>query len=646
MATKARIDVTARDDTKAAFDSVSRRMSGLEKSAGLIKGAFVGIGAGLLAGLGGGALAGLFRQITAGVAALNDLSQATGATVENLSALEDIGARTGTGFESVGNAVIKLNQALNIALETATSPQAKAFRALNIDIERLARLDPAQGLFEFAKTLNGFQQNAATGRAALLLLGRSIKELGPFIHDLAQAGQLNATVTTEQAQAADQFGDNLDALGKRASDAARRIAGPLVAAINKLFEPKRGNELVESLQDELEAIQGALDAVGADVFTQTAQNYERRINQIKRELKKAILSVQREGLPEPPKPDLAVNIAAQEALERRQKEAEKRQRESAATIKRYVDQLNAQIDKTRQLTEVERALEVLRSAGVKGGAKQQEVLALAKQIDALTRGLALEKGITEELKKHALYAQERGAALERGITEQLERQKSLFQEIDDLAGRTASKRKQELTRALEDRLNAGEVFGTEELERTVKAIAGINDELKDTERLSDKLGLSFASAFEDAIVQGGNLRDVLRGLEQDILRIVTRQLVTKPLADSIGGLLSGIKLFGSAAGNVFARGLVPFARGGVVNGPTMFAFGGAFGGRLGVMGEAGPEAVMPLKRGRDGRLGVQASGSSVVNITVNVPGGTDRAAANQIAASVAQRLALASGRNN
>ncbi|WP_247651073.1 phage tail tape measure protein [Roseovarius autotrophicus] len=71
-----------------------------------------------------------------------------------------------------------------------------------------------------------------------------------------------------------------------------------------------------------------------------------------------------------------------------------------------------------------------------------------------------------------------------------------------------------------------------------------------------------------------------------------------------GGFLAS--LFGFARGGVFAGGqdLTAFARGGVVNRPTVFPFAQG----IGLMGEAGPEAILPLRRGRDGRLGVEMSG--------------------------------------
>ncbi len=104
-------------------------------------------------------------------------------------------------------------------------------------------------------------------------------------------------------------------------------------------------------------------------------------------------------------------------------------------------------------------------------------------------------------------------------------------------------------------------------------------------------------------------------------------------------MLSGIFPFANGAG--FAQGRVmPFARGGVVSQPTMFPMRG---GR-GLMGEAGPEAIMPLARGADGRLGVQTSGAGAraVNVTVNVTTpdvkGFERSQS-QIAAQMARALA-------
>jgi len=73
--------------------------------------------------------------------------------------------------------------------------------------------------------------------------------------------------------------------------------------------------------------------------------------------------------------------------------------------------------------------------------------------------------------------------------------------------------------------------------------------------------------------------------------------------------------FLNANGNVYDQsGFVPFAKGGIVNKPTLFPFAKG----IGLMGEAGPEAIMPLRRGPSGRLGVEAAGGGVGNVVVNV----------------------------
>ena len=104
---------------------------------------------------------------------------------------------------------------------------------------------------------------------------------------------------------------------------------------------------------------------------------------------------------------------------------------------------------------------------------------------------------------------------------------------------------------------------------------------------------------------------------------------TKSLQESLAGILRQIgsllinfgtnkalnTLFPSAKGNVFAQNkIVPFAYGGIVNKPTLFPMANG----AGLMGEAGPEAIMPLRRGADGRLGVEASGGGMGGIVVNV----------------------------
>ena len=82
-----------------------------------------------------------------------------------------------------------------------------------------------------------------------------------------------------------------------------------------------------------------------------------------------------------------------------------------------------------------------------------------------------------------------------------------------------------------------------------------------------------------------------------------------------GNAIEGGEVVPSAKGNVFAKNkVVPYAYGGIIDRPTVFPMKNG----AGLMGEAGPEGILPLKRGRDGKLGVIAQGGGVGDIIVNV----------------------------
>ena len=81
----------------------------------------------------------------------------------------------------------------------------------------------------------------------------------------------------------------------------------------------------------------------------------------------------------------------------------------------------------------------------------------------------------------------------------------------------------------------------------------------------------------------------------------------KPVTDRLGGLLGqGL--------NGLVSNVMPFAKGGVVSAATAFPMRGG----TGLMGEAGPEAIMPLTRGADGSLGVRAQGGGSPSVTINI----------------------------
>lgn len=149
---------------------------------------------------------------------------------------------------------------------------------------------------------------------------------------------------------------------------------------------------------------------------------------------------------------------------------------------------------------------------------------------------------------------------------------------------------------------------------------GIQDYYKTLSDFGGQVASSLQGAFQgledqltNFVMTGkANFTDLANSIIADIARIAIRQAVIRPL---VGGLMDIFNIKPSAMGNVFAQnGIQKFARGGIVDRPTLFPFANG----TGLMGEAGPEAIMPLRRGRDGRLGVQSAGGGAVNVTVNV----------------------------
>jgi hypothetical protein len=159
---------------------------------------------------------------------------------------------------------------------------------------------------------------------------------------------------------------------------------------------------------------------------------------------------------------------------------------------------------------------------------------------------------------------------------------------------------------------------------------------------ANAIGDSFGNAFKGVISGSMSAKEALAGFFQSladyfldmaakiiakwiqmtilnsVLKLFPGGSLLSAASPEVGAIGQGSSIFAAANGATFANGIVPYAKGGIVNSPTLFKFakGGAM--QTGIMGEAGAEAVMPLKRGPDGKLGVAATGGGGVNVVVNV----------------------------
>ncbi len=189
---------------------------------------------------------------------------------------------------------------------------------------------------------------------------------------------------------------------------------------------------------------------------------------------------------------------------------------------------------------------------------------------------------------------------------------------------------QEQVDALENAMDGAQSMTaafTAELRQMQASIADLGT---DVNLLSRGISSGLRKAFDGLIFDGAKLSDALGQVAQSMVNAAYNAAL-KPVTDHFGGLLAG------AVGSLMG-GVTPFARGGVVSGAMAFPMRGG----MGLMGEAGPEAIMPLARGPDGRLGVRGAGGQAVNITMNITTpdveGFKRSQS-QIAAQMARALA-------
>jgi phage-related minor tail protein len=153
-------------------------------------------------------------------------------------------------------------------------------------------------------------------------------------------------------------------------------------------------------------------------------------------------------------------------------------------------------------------------------------------------------------------------------------------------------------------------------------IREIEDQLENLSRLSTRFSGALSQAFVDSTLKGKSLGDTLATLTTRLSEMSLKAAfapLTEQLGAGLAGLFGGagslLSATGFAKGGAFAPMPTPFADGGVIASPMSFPL---TGGRTGLAGEAGPEAILPLTRGADGSLGVRSSGGGPIALTFNV----------------------------
>jgi len=244
--------------------------------------------------------------------------------------------------------------------------------------------------------------------------------------------------------------------------------------------------------------------------------------------------------------------------------------------------------------------------------------------DELRRELEAQRRIATELERRKPARAGGGAETEvqtlemivAQMSQQIEREQTLLE-------LTGQKRiEQELYYDLVDRTRQAEINVSDAALRAIAqelaARKQITEELRRQKEAQDFMAQSFTSLWMAALEGADAFKQALAGIMQQLAQMLASAAFKSIVGNSstLGAGASLLSALFNANGNAFSGGnVIPFARGGVVSSPTMFPMAG---NRTGLMGEAGPEAVMPLRRGRDGRLGVAAQTKVDVDVRVHV----------------------------
>ena len=588
---------------------------------------------------------------------LDDLTKSTGLSVTTLAGLEHAARMSGSNLDTVASAVNKL--AVNMGKD------AEKFAKLGVTAK-----DPIDALGQLADILNGIDDPQKRAAVAADALGKSWQELAPLLSEgsrgiraLTDEGVQLSGVTDENNKRAAEFGDNLEKLKTGSIGLANSILNPLLPALNDLIgkfteaakaknifgwaitsgnDENNAVQKYEEISEKLAKLREMRDALSKPTFANKLNdivfgdvrdlNTQITFLEKKQDYLKNIIDLQKKAETTPDTPTTKTNPAAVNSFLNSGKDTTTK---AITDGQRLIEQLQSRLMTAQKLTEVERLeAELAANKYAKATPAEREIaLSLASQIDFRN---TIAKQLDDEL------------ASVREINKQYEEQESRLNQLLEATPMGQNIKQMQDEALAESALMSGKIDQST-YDQIIAKLHEVKDEGKDAfgelQSAIEGWGRASADAFVEFAFTGKmSFGDLTTSILKDISRMLMYQNVTKPLSQNIGSWFgmaaSAIGSFfgggssdvipmqpggGYAKGGIFESGLEAFAQGGIVNSPTFFKFasGGSF--KKGLMGEAGPEAILPLKRGSDGSLGVSmngsgSSGDTYVNITINQNG--------------------------
>lgn len=639
-----------------------------------------------------------FKVLTTGAGDFADLAEKTGASAEGLASLAVSAATAGVSMEEIAGSANKLTKNL-VGVDDESKAAGAALKALNINVADFKKLNPTEQYLAVGKALEGYADGAGKVAVAQALFGKSGAEQLRVFKALQEVGGAQVILTQKQIEQADAYADRQAKATAEIRLYAQAAATQAIPALTDLTNA--GADLIKSLigvgaeasglaaNNGVKAFaEGAVDTLAfavdqLDLFTRLFQIAGKTIGgygAVVNALARGSLA-EAKAVGEAYRADLALidqqitfseRIAKARAARTSDDAARRREdrgftpagkvlnfegaikagaggAKAARTFTDYASEVSqavakmveeADVVRIAKLNDQLRELDKLQAAGLNSGiaadARASIYAKLPQQIESSA----------EAFRRLELAGSE--AATKAFDTEKLDAFLDKQQRLDDLLGRSALKRQREDMLLLTEAFEAGEISVARYTELVQKNLGVLDDGVKNSKSLVEELGLTFTSAFEDAIVAGGSLSDVLKGLEKDLIRIITRKLITEPLGQAIGGADLG-SLLGSFFGGGSGDAAAAIFGGGLATG------GAAEAGRLYRVNERGPEVLdvggkqflmMGNQRGHvdpNPRLGGRSM--SVYN-QFTLTGPVDRRTQNQVAALAARGVAVANARLN
>lgn len=541
---KLTIDIEAR---LAQFqDALSRVESTANGVAGRMSKAFSGVGTALGAAFGGvsaGLVAAQFKDFVQSAIDAQDemgkLAQKTGVSVESLSGLKYAAALSDVSMEQLGQSLAKLGR--NMADAQAHTGEAKvAFDAMKISVTGAGgQLKSTEDvLLEIAQQFADMEDSAGKTALAIKLFGRAGAELIPFLNQGAagiaklsdEARKLGLVMSADAARASEEFNDNIKRLSAAGEGFKLSVANQFLPALNQVIE-----KMVEA-RKEGGLLQSVLDGLRESMSIAFGDKHANDLGRINTQIAQTI-----EHLKAMEK--IATTPAQQAAVDRA--------RSSLAGL----------IEERRRLADLAQLNAPARKSAIdEGGFPIPEGGGGKKKAPALPDEAALKKAFDEAEKLRREDIRGWVAHADAVFAAADEENQALAKIADEYWKEQDKLRKEDIKGWIE---HADAVFAAADAENEAlnKAVSAgksytevLEDQAKKTEEAWRDLGFTFESAFEKALRPGADLRDILKGLEEDIIRIIARVTVTQPLSEWLTGTLKGAGGGGGGGGGLVEGG--------------------------------------------------------------------------------------------